>query len=270
MNSHLSAATLNALVDGQLATEEWRVAKEHLNRCPSCTSEALEYALLKNAAARNGQRYSVPAELEAKVRSLIAKTPVASAPGSDTTRSRDVPRRTMFAGWAAAAALLLSVGGVAVVEQRARHSEAAAIQSVSLAAEVLDQHVATLANSQPPQVLSSDRHTVKPWFQGRIPFTFNLPEALPQDTKLDGANLAYLYGHPAAQLLYSIGKHRVSVFVQERTGAEISAKTPREREGYHLVSFNAGGLDAIAISDADPARLAELVRAIEQVQSGSR
>lgn len=268
MNEHLSAATLSALVDSQLAADELRIAKEHLDRCPSCTSEALEYALLKNAAARNSQRYSVPVELEGKVRSLIANAPAQPAAANGTPRSGDAPRRAAWAGWATAAALLLSAGGIVVVEQRTRRSEAAAMQSASLAAEILDQHVATLANSQPPQVVSSDRHTVKPWFQGRIPFSFNLPEALPQDTKLDGANLAYLDGHPAAQLLYSIGKHRVSMFVTERTGAEMLSRTPREREGYHLASFNAGGLDVMAISDVDPARLVELVRAMEQAQSG--
>lgn len=267
---HLSAAMLNALVDGQLASEELHAAKEHLDRCPSCTSEALEYALLKNAVSRNGQQYPVPAEFETKMRSWIAKAPTLPATRSDKARNPETPRRTAFAGWAVAAAMLLTLAGVVGIEQRTRHSEVATTQSASLAAEILDQHVATLANSQPPEVVSSDRHTVKPWFQGRIPFSFNLPEALPQDTKLDGANLAYLDGRPAAQLLYSIGRHRVSVFVEERTGTEILSKTLPERQGFHLVPFRMGALDAIAISDVDPQKLAELVRGIEQVQNGSR
>lgn len=270
MSDHLSATTLNALVDGQLQTGELSMVREHLDGCSMCTAEALEYALLKNSVARSGQRYSVPAEFEMKMRSLIEKAPALPVTRGETALRGDTPRRAGFAGWAAAAAMLLAVGGVVVVEQHARHSEAAATQSASLAAEILDQHVATLANSQPPQVVSSDRHTVKPWFQGRVPFSFNLPEALPQDTKLDGANLVYLDGHPAAQLLYSIGKHRVSVFVEERAGTEILSKTFREREGYHLVPFTMGALDAIAISDVDSAKLAELVRVIEQVQNGSR
>lgn len=267
---HLSAAMLNALVDGQLASEELRAAKEHLDHCPSCTSEALEYALLKNAVSRNGQQYRVPAEFETKMRSWIANAPALPATRPDRARNGEASRRTAFAGWAAAAALLLTFGGVMGIERHARHAEVATTQSASLAAEILDQHVATLANSQPPQVVSSDRHTVKPWFQGRIPFSFNLPEALPQDTKLDGANLAYLNGRPAAQLLYSIGKHRVSVFVEEQTGTEILSKNLSEREGFHLVPFRMGALDAIAISDVDPQKLAELVRGIEQVQNGSR
>lgn len=268
MNDHLSAVTLNALVDGQLAAEELRGAKEHLDHCPACTSEALEFALLKNAVARNGQRHSMPAGLEAKVRSQIAEHQTSATASSDAMGQRGTQRSMAFVGWAAAAALLLSVGS-AVVEQRARISDAAAIQNASLAAEVVDQHVATLANSQPPQVLSSDRHTVKPWFQGKIPFSFNLPETLPQDTRLDGANLAYLHNHPVAQLLYSIGRHRVSVFVMERTNSPQAPKA-QEHEGYHLLAFSTGDLDAVAISDVDPARLVELVHLIAQAQGGSR
>ena len=82
--------------------------------------------------------------------------------------------------------------------------------------EVCDEHIAALAAGAAPEVVSSDRHTVKPWFQGRLPFSFNLPQVLPADTALDGANLTYVRGAPAAQLLFSIGKHRVSMFVRQR------------------------------------------------------
>jgi anti-sigma factor RsiW len=83
-------------------------------------------------------------------------------------------------------------------------------------------------------VLSSDRHTVKPWFQGKLPFSFNLPEGLPSDTTLDGANLTYLHNRPVAQLLYSIGRHRVSVFVQQSTGGAIPTGLSAEHADFML------------------------------------
>ena len=131
--------------------------------------------------------------------------------------------------------------------------------------KVCDQHIATLAANQPPQVLSS-RHTVKPWFQGKLPFSFNLPDNLPGDTKLDGANLTYLHNRPVAQLLYSIGRHRVSVFVEEKSA---SPRDPMQtgHSGFHIAGFHTSDLEVIAVSDVDPARLASLVRAIEQVQT---
>jgi anti-sigma factor RsiW len=132
----------------------------------------------------------------------------------------------------------------------------------------LDQHVATLADSQPLQVISSDRHTVKPWFQGKLPFSFNLPQNLPNDTTLDGANLTYLGNQPVAQLLYGIGKHRVSVFLRQESGKVQVNELHAERSGFYVMGFGANGLQVIAISDVDPVRLAELAGAIEQTNSG--
>jgi anti-sigma factor RsiW len=136
--------------------------------------------------------------------------------------------------------------------------------------EVFDQHVATLANNMPLDVVSTDRHTVKPWFQGKIPFSFNLPQGLPNDTALDGANLTYLRNQPVAQLLYSIGKHRVSVFLRQRSGQAEVKESLTERSGFHVMAFGTNDLEAIAVSDTDPARLDELVSAIKHAQTGDQ
>ena len=133
---------------------------------------------------------------------------------------------------------------------------------------MLDQHIATLAANSPPQVISSDRHTVKPWFQGKLPFSFNLPENLAADTKLEGADLTYVHGQPAAQLLYSIGKHRVSVFVMQRSDMKEVFGAPRDHAGFHVAGFSTHDLDSIAVSDVDPGRLAGLMGEIFQVQNG--
>jgi anti-sigma factor RsiW len=264
MNDHLSPTAFSALVDGQLEGDNLRLATEHLKSCAACTSMALEHSLLKNAITRNGEAHKMPAAFETKMRALIAEQK--TVPTVVETPAKP-SQRSAFAGWAVAAAMLLTAGGLYVVEQKTRTSESAALRTDSLVTEVLDQHIATLASTQQPEVLSSDRHTVKPWFQGKIPFSFNLPDSLPGDIHLDGANLAYLHGHPIAQLLYSIGRHRVSVFVEARNGNAFSLKVPSEHAGYHLLSFTGEDVDAVAISDVDPVRLAELVRLIERAQT---
>lgn len=101
--------------------------------------------------------------------------------------------------------LLVFIGG------KSQQDKSASSNFDGIVTEVCDQHVSMLAADGAPQVISSDRHTVKPWFQGKLPFSFNLPENLPTDTRLEWANLTYLYSEPAALLLYSVGKHRVSV-----------------------------------------------------------
>jgi anti-sigma factor RsiW len=171
--------------------------------------------------------------------------------------------KSSWMGWAAAASVLVASLSGFFLERRATTR----VAEMAMLGEVSDQHITTLAANQQPQVLSSDRHTVKPWFQGKIPFSFNLPEGLPEDTKLDGANLAYLHGQPAAQLMYSIGRHRVSVFVSERGGSGTSGQSAAERAGFHVLSVDTPELGFVAVSDVDPGRLRSLVTAIVQAQT---
>ena len=265
MTAHLSSETLNALVDQELTADQVAAAKEHLDRCPACTSSALSQALLKTAVARAGQRYVASTHLQERLRRLASGQ---TQPSPSDTRNASSSRFTKWPAsvWAMAAMLLVIVAGSILLQQRAQRSEIASLQTAALVNEVSDLHIAALAANQPPQVISSDRHTVKPWFQGKLPFSFNLPENLPDDTKLDGANLAYLHNRPVAQLLYSIGRHRVSVLVrQKQDAAPMPAQT--ERSGFHVTGFATDDLEVVAVSDVDPARLSGLVRAIEQAQT---
>jgi anti-sigma factor RsiW len=86
--------------------------------------------------------------------------------------------------------------------------------------ELADLHVATLASAtNPVDVVSTDRHTVKPWFQGKLPFSFNLPEMQNSPLKLIGGRLAYFQQSLGAQLLFEIRKHRISVFIFQNRAA---------------------------------------------------
>ena len=271
MTEHLSSATLNALVDQELSAEQAAAAKEHLDRCPACTSSALNQALLKTAVAKAGQRYTVGTHLQERLRRLSAgdtQTPPSTSAKAPQSRTA---WRIVSSALSAAAVLLIVAASWMLVQRQSQHSQItsqmASLERAALVNEVLDQHIATLAANQPPQVLSSDRHTVKPWFQGKLPFSFNLPDNLPDDTKLDGANLVYLHNRPAAQLLYSIGRHRVSVLIAQKQDAFTSSPPQAERSGFHVTGFATDDLEGVAISDVDPARLAALVHTIEQAQT---
>jgi anti-sigma factor RsiW len=267
MTTHLSAATLNALVDGELSVEQSIAAKEHLDQCPACTSSALNQALLKTATAKAGQRYAVPPRLQERLRRL-ASSPGLSAPSVQPDHVFRIWSIRQIASLAlpVAAVLLVLVSASLLLPRYAKNSERASMERAALVTEISDLHIATLASDQPPEVISSDRHTVKPWFQGKLPFSFNLPDNLPSDTRLDGANLTYLHNRPVAQLLYSIGRHRVSVFVQQRSDAA-EQQPQAERAGFHVTGFATSDLEVTAVSDVDPSRLSGLVRAIEQAQT---
>jgi anti-sigma factor RsiW len=141
----------------------------------------------------------------------------------------------------------------------------------TLAAELLDQHLATLSSAATPQVISTDRHTVKPWFQGRLPFSFNLPDAqaLPPDTTLKGADLTYLKGQPAALLLFTIHKHEVSVFLTQRFGGPSVPALPSTRSGFTIHSATTQDLRIVAVSDVNPSDLDALVATLVRAQSPS-
>jgi anti-sigma factor RsiW len=268
MTEHLLPDLLNTLVDGELSAEQAAAAKEHLDHCPACTSATLHQVLLKTATAKAGHRYEVPSQLEQRLR-RVASSQAVDAP--------DLHRNAVAIPWSmkrfvspalAIAATLLIVAMTWIPIQRHLHqSELASAQHTALITEISDLHIATLAANQPPEVVSSDRHTVKPWFQGKLPFSFNLPDNLPSDTKLDGANLTYLHNRPVAQLLYSIGRHHVSVFVQENSVATEQDPLQAEHSGFHVTGFHTNDLEVIAVSDVDPARLTGLVRTIEHSQT---
>jgi anti-sigma factor RsiW len=265
---HISPVVLNALVDGELSAEKAAAAKDHLDHCPVCTSTALHQALLKTATAKAGHRYEMPSQLEQRLRRVAS---------SQTVDTQGIRRHAVAAPWsmrrvlspaiAIAATLLIVAMSWIPIQRRMQRTELASAQHTALIAEVCDLHITTLAANQPPEVLSSDRHTVKPWFQGKLPFSFNLPDNLPSDTRLDGANLTYLHNRPVAQLLYSIGRHHVSVFVQEKSEASGQYPVHAEHSGFHITGFHTADLEVTAVSDVDPARLTSLVRTIELSQT---
>jgi anti-sigma factor RsiW len=169
--------------------------------------------------------------------------------------------------WATAAVLAIAALLSVTTLERARRSDVAAVASAAAANEILDQHVAALSPDSPLGVISMDRHTVKPWFEGRVPFSFNLPEHLPEEMSLVGADMTYLHGRPTAQLIYRIGRHRASLFVTLREGSAESAVSASERAGFHLRSFSAGPLAVQAVSDVNPAELDALVKSFRDAQS---
>jgi anti-sigma factor RsiW len=271
MSEHLTPGLLNSLADGELSADQLAAANEHLAQCPGCTSSALIQSLLKSATARAGQRYAVPPELQARLTRLARS---AQQPGSpqETPRIRTArwPGGALgLSGWAAACALMLIIGSIILFENHARQTAIGVAESTALVTEACDEHIAALASNTPPQVISTDRHTVKPWFQGKLPFSFNLPENLPADTKLEGADLTYFHNQPAALLLYSIGKHRVSVFMLQKANTIWFNGPTAEHAGFHVAAFNTANLEVIAVGDVDPARLSELAGVIEGTQDGA-
>jgi len=132
--------------------------------------------------------------------------------------------------------------------------------------EIADQHVTELASANPLDVVSTDRHSVKPWFAGKIPFSFNLPELQNSEFTLAGGRVTYFQHSPGAQLLFNLRKHQLSVFIfkQEPGGPFSDGGTfTATRLAFHIESWNENGLRYYIVSDApasDVHALGELLR----------
>jgi anti-sigma factor RsiW len=264
VTDHLLDETISGLADGELSAGDLARTSQHLAVCAACTTRALQESLLQRATARAGQRYALPESFEARILQTIAARKDASAPSTPPVRAIAFGRSSVWAG-ALAALLLVTASGLVAHDLALRSAHTSA-----LVTEVVDEHIAAMAVAT-PEVISTDRHTVKPWFQGKLPFSFNLPAALPADITLDGANLVQLSGQPTAQLIFSIGKHHASVFLRQRRELSLtddSIHHTTERNGFHVEGFRTPELDGLAVSDADPARLHTLALAMQQAQAG--
>jgi len=238
---------LDAYLDGELGPAEASVLGVHLRACAACAAEALGRVQMKRAVHVAGTRYAVSAELRDRIAKSIA------------------PKTRRESGWhwqiLAIPALLVLILSVAVNFYAGR--ENARRQRVY--SELADLHVAALASAAPVDVVSTDRHTVKPWFQGKIPFTFNLPELQGSEFTLLGGRVTYFAQTPGAHLIYQVRKHEVSVFIfQDRTFGDHGEETATLPTGpVHALSFNAeswaqGGLRCFVVGDVGPEEIQAL------------
>lgn len=237
-------AKLDTYLDGEVPQEEMRAFDAHVRNCSSCSADALSRVQLKRAIQLAGKRFTPTAEFRKRIQQKIAAK----------------PRRSFGLGWsfAAAAAFVVLVAGTLTSTYLGNRSGRDQMFS-----EIADLHVATLASSSPVDVISTDRHTVKPWFQGKIPFAFNLPELQNSEFSLLGGRMTYLEQTPGAHLIYDVRKHHISVFVfQERslpTRLTDSSLNPAKLS-FNMETWSQGGLRYFVIGDASAADIDSLAR----------
>ena len=237
MTCDLMRGKLDAYVDGACSQEELANFEAHLRTCPACAADAINRLQMKRMTRAAAARYTPSPEFRARIeKSIQPKRPPAWTFGW-------MPRLAV-----AAVALLLVVVGITVWTRHSTREQAFA--------ELVDLHVATLASPNPVDVISTDRHTVKPWFQGKLPFTFNIPELQNSSFKLIGGRVTYFEHNPGAQLLFQVRNHDLSVFIlQDRPGMiPLTMGTTSERElAFNVETWTEGGLRYAVVGDANPA-----------------
>jgi len=238
---------LDTYLDGELPAGEMSALDAHVRTCPDCTANVVGRLQMKRAVQTAGRRYSPSMELRQRVLRM--------------TSVKQPQRRWVWQIVSVAAAFLI-VLGISLVQIR-QTNYAGQIYS-----EIADLHVATLASSTPVDVVSTDRHTVKPWFEGRIPFTFNLPELQNSEFSLLGGRVTYLEQISGAQLIYKIRKHQISVFVFPESTALPADSGLHRRATFEVQSWTQGNLRFFVIGDApgeDIGKLVELFKNAERL-----
>ena len=242
---------LDAYVDESCTPEQLAAIEDHLQTCPACTAEALARLQLKRATrAAAAARFTPSPEFRLRIEKTVQKS------------RKPLSRTTWILGLASSIALVfIAVSVMALMQVRERNS---------VIEPLAELHYDALASTNPVDVVSSDRHTVKPWFQGKLPYTFNLPELKDSPFKLLGGKLIFFQDSPAAQLLFEVRKHQISVFIlqdQPKPARLPAAVTTSSFRGYSVETWSQSGLRYVVIGDtnaADLHALADLLRAAGQ------
>jgi len=254
MICHETRRLLDAYVDNELDLRGSLEMEEHLAHCPGCGADEKGLRELLASARANLTRYAMPLELEARLRDLVRPGERAATPGAAVPArvARPVRRAWKWAALApaAAAAAVLIVAGPRLWSQP---SEA------SVADAVVAAHVRSLLANHLTDVASSDQHTVKPWFQGKLDYSVSVTDWAAEGFPLVGGRLDYVENTPAASLVYKRAQHVVNLFVwpSKRGGDEPLRRL--SRRGYNAYCWATDGMHYWAVSDLNEAELQKFV-----------
>jgi anti-sigma factor RsiW len=237
---------LSAAIDGEDAGERHRAAAEHVTGCPRCAALANEYRRIGQSLRAVAYAWAPPA-LDERIRAAIAAR-------DRSARGRWQPMDARFLLLQAAA--LIVVAGLSALASW--HLAQSAADRHRLERGVLAAHVRSLLQDAPIQIASSERHVVRPWFNGRVEFAPAVKDLASQDFTLLGGRLDWIDGRRVATLVYKRRQHIINVFVWPSESQADEAPLATGFKGYNAISWTTGGMTHWAVSDLNAKELAEL------------
>jgi anti-sigma factor (TIGR02949 family) len=231
---------LDAYLDRELDAEPAQAIRSHISACADCRRHVAERKAL-SCLVRSAPYYSAPERMRVRVL-------------AQTTRSQLV-RRVL--GWAAAAVAVVSVaGGISFLPT-------GPVRGDVIAEAAIDSHMRSLMANHLLDVQSTDQHTVKPWFLGKLDFSPPVIDLAAIGFPLVGGRLDYLGGRPVAALVYERRQHAINVFVSPDDGAAAARTSVRSIRGFHIHHWVRHGMAFWVVSDADAAELAQFCQALQ-------
>lgn len=243
---------LHAYADNELDAGEALAIEAHLEGCADCRAEFEALRDLKRTLADADWSEDLPADLTVNIRKSLRKT----------SGHNSLINQGPLMKWRLPAGGLIAAGLAAMLVLAPRPS-APVIPPVT--DELVSSHIRSLMGSHLVDVVSSDHHTVKPWFDGKIDFA---PPVLAKvgDCALTGGRLDYVSHQTAAAMAYRCGAHVVNFYAVPNEGRPETAATDPQLatlRGYHVVSWQRGKLDCYAVSDMSDDKLLDFARFIE-------
>jgi len=237
---------LSAFVDDELDPVTSREVSQHVESCENCAAALASQRELGETLRRDLEYHRAPDLLRARLMRELGAS----------ERHEVAPARRVVPAWrwlSAAAALVLVAGGSWELATLRGGNQA-------LAREVASSHIRSLMADHLADVPSTDQHTVKPWFSGKLDFSPPVTDFASAQYPLIGGRLDYLQGHPVAALVYMHRKHVINVFVWPESGAHETMAPAVIERGYHLIHAEHSGMDYWVVSDLNASELAEFAR----------
>jgi anti-sigma factor RsiW len=227
---------LQALLDGELDARNAQACEAHLRACPGCAEAFTDLQGLQARLAQPGLAWSAPAGMRKRIEARLPARPAAG------WRARGLAPWTVSGAMAAVAASL----ALALIWP----------SSQGLEDELVADHVRSTLASHLVDVETSDRHTVKPWFNGRVDFAPPVADLAARGYPLLGGRLDYVQRRPVAALVYRRNRHVINLFVWPSRPGPSQPATHAARRGYAVEHWRSGGLEFWAVSDIEPGDLA--------------
>jgi mycothiol system anti-sigma-R factor len=249
VSCELPRTMIHGYLDGELDAVRAAEFERHLEQCPECVTALESQESLRSSLQRAELYEKAPAELRQKVLSSLrpAAGPIPFV----------APRRRAAVGqWLAIAAvlLLLLYSGWRLFPGLGQKND-----QTALAAQIVDAHLRSLEPGHLTDVISTDQHTVKPWFDGKLDFAPPVQDFAADGFPLTGGRLDVVGGRTVAALVYGRRKHFVNVFIWPSNNPDAPPSSGAQ-QGYHWITWQKNGMAYWAVSDTAAADLDELQR----------
>jgi anti-sigma factor RsiW len=257
LSCELTQRCVPGYLDGELDLVHTIEMETHLKGCPACARELESLKALRAGLQRNSLAYAAPAALRERIQSSLREL----SSGTDVRESRSGWWPSLNIWQLAGAFALLALISVTGWQMTARLRVPSSDQRI--AAEVFSSHVRSLEANHLMDVASTDQHTVKPWFDGKLDFSPPVEDLASDGFPLVGGRLDYLEGREVAALVYQRRKHFINVFAWPDPSGTSSTQTIESHQGYNIMKWSRGGFQFWAVSDVAAPDLADFVHLLQ-------